>query len=163
MKNIILAMSFLIGGIALGQTTKITQLFDKYQNTEGITSIKIAKPMFDLINSLNIEDEDMKKIKPLIAKINSLRIVVLDKKDATEARFNTLKSDIKNALTGLNYEELMDISADGETIKILAQSSVNNKLSNLILSINGIDEAVFMVLEGEISMEEVNGMISNEK
>lgn len=163
MKNIILAMSFLIGGIALGQTTKITQLFDKYQNTEGITSIKIAKPMFDLINSLNIEDEDMKKIKPLIAKINSLRIVVLDKKDATEARFNTLKSDIKNALTGLNYEELIDISADGETIKILAQSSVNNKLSNLILSINGIDEAVFMVLEGEISMEEVNGMISNEK
>lgn len=163
MKNIILAMSFLIGGIALGQTTKITQLFDKYQNTEGITSIKIAKPMFDLINSLNIEDEDMKKIKPLIAKINSLRIVVLDKKDATETRFNTLKSDIKNALTGLNYEELMDISADGETIKILAQSSVNNKLSNLILSINGIDEAVFMVLEGEISMEEVNGMISNEK
>lgn len=163
MKNLILALSFLIGGMAFGQTTKITQLFDKYQNTEGITSIKIAKPMFDLINSLNIEDEDIKKIKPLIAKINSLRIVILDKADANEARFNILKADIKNALTGLNYEELMDISADGETIKILAQSSINNKLSNLILSINGIDEAVFMVLEGEISMEEVNGMISNEK
>ena len=56
----------------------------------------------------------------------------------------------------------MDISADGETIKLLAQNTSNNKLNNLILSITGTEEVVFMVLEGELSMEDVNKMITNE-
>ena len=44
-----------------GQSDKLNLLFDQYQDTEGVTSIKIAKPMFRLLGNLNIEDEDLKK------------------------------------------------------------------------------------------------------
>jgi len=162
MKNLFIAIVLLLSSASFAQTSAITQLFDKYQKTEGITSIKIAKPMFDLINSLNIQDEDMQKIKPLFNKINSLRIVILEKSEKSTTSFNTLRTDIKSAISSLNYEELMDISADGETIKLLAQNTSNNKLNNLILSITGTEEVVFMVLEGELSMEDVNKMITNE-
>ncbi len=40
-----------------GQSDKLNQLFDQYQDTEGVTSIKIAKPMFRLLGNLNIEEK----------------------------------------------------------------------------------------------------------
>ncbi len=49
---------------------KLDAIFEKYQEAEGVTSIKIAKPMFRLLNNINIDDSDMDKIKPLISKMN---------------------------------------------------------------------------------------------
>jgi hypothetical protein len=163
MKNAIIAFALLIGSTAFGQTSKISQLFDQYQNTEGVTSIKIAKPMFQLLSSLDIEDGDLMKIKPLINKINSLKIIILEKDSANVVRFNKLQSEITTAMKGLNYDELMNISGDGESIKILAENTKSNMLSNLMLSVNGSDETIFMILEGEISMEDVSKLISNEE
>lgn len=163
MKNVIIAFALLIGSTAFGQTSKISQLFDQYQNTEGVTSIKIAKPMFQLLSSLDIEDGDLMKIKPLINKINSLKIIILEKDSANVVRFNKLQSEITTAMKGLNYDELMNISGDGESIKILAENTKSNMLSNLMLSVNGSDETIFMILEGEISMEDVSKLISNEE
>lgn len=163
MKNVIVAFALLIGSTAFGQTSKISQLFDQYQNTEGVTSIKIAKPMFQLLSSLDIEDGDLMKIKPLINKINSLKIIILEKDSANVVRFNKLQSEITSAMKGLNYDELMNISGDGESIKILAENTKSNMLNNLMLSVNGSDETIFMILEGEISMEDVSKLISNEE
>lgn len=163
MKNVIIAFALLIGSTAFGQTSKISQLFDQYQNTEGVTSIKIAKPMFQLLSSLDIEDGDLMKIKPLINKINSLKIIILEKDSANVVRFNKLQSEITTAMKGLNYDELMNISGDGESIKILAENTKSNMLNNLMLSVNGSDETIFMILEGEISMEDVSKLISNEE
>ncbi|HLU87211.1 MAG TPA: DUF4252 domain-containing protein [Taishania sp.] len=163
MRKLITIIALIFASYTFGQTSKITQLFDQYQNTKGITSIKIAKPMFQLINSLDINDSDMAKIKPLISKINSLRIIVLEKDSENATQFTKLQSDITAALKGLNYEELMAISEDGESIKILSENTQSNLLNNLLLSINGEDETVFMVLEGLISMEDINGLISNEE
>ena len=67
-----------------GQSDKLNQLFDQYQDTEGVTSIEIAKPMFRLLGNLNIEDEDLKKIKPLINKVNALKILVVEKPNPSD-------------------------------------------------------------------------------
>ena len=53
--------------------------FLKNIKTEGVTSIKITKPMFRLLNNINIDDSDMDKIKPLISKMNGLKILIMEK------------------------------------------------------------------------------------
>lgn len=162
MKSIIFAAALICTGIVSGQTSKLNQLFDRYQNSEGVTSIRIAKPMFQLLNQLDIEDSDLSKIKPLINKINSLQILIVERDSSNSAGFDKLQAELSTALKGLNYEELMSINGSDNTIKILAESTKSNLLSNLLLSIRGADETMFMILDGEISMEDVSKLISNE-
>lgn len=63
------------------QKDNLDQLFEKYQETEGVTSIKIAKPMFNMLNKLNIADDELAQIKPLLSKINGLKILIIEKSD----------------------------------------------------------------------------------
>lgn len=163
MKNVIVAFALVWTSLGYSQTLKISQLFDQYQNSEGVTSIKIAKPMFQLLSQLDIEDSDMSKIKPLINKISSLKILIVERDSANTVRFDKLQSELSLALKGLNYEELMNISDSGENIRIMAENTESNMLNNLLLTINGGDETMFMILEGIISMEDVSKLISNEE
>lgn len=162
MKNVIFAVAFICAGAAYSQTSKISQLFDQYQSSEGVTSIKIAKPMFQLLNQMDIDDEDLSKIKPLINKISSLKILIVERDSANSVRFDKLQTELQSALKGLNYEELMSINSEDSKIKFLAESTDSNMLNNLLLSISGSDETIFMILEGIISMDDVSKLISGD-
>ena len=153
-----------------GQSDKLNQLFDQYQDTEGVTSIKIAKPMFRLLGNLNIEDEDLKKIKPLINKVNSLKILVVDKPDSNDKdsvvaynNFQKVQKSMLSALKNLNYEELMTVNSKDNKIKFLAANTASNVLDNLLLSINGEDSNVLMMLDGKISMDDVSNLVNDVK
>ncbi len=151
-----------------GQSDKLNLLFDQYQDTEGVTSIKIAKPMFRLLGNLNIEDEDLKKIKPLINKVNSLKILVVDKPDSNDKdsivaynNFQKVQKSMLAALKNLNYEELMTVNSKDNKIKFLAANTNSNVLDNLLLSINGEDSNVLMMLDGKISMDDVSNLVND--
>jgi hypothetical protein len=123
-----------------GQSDKLNQLFDQYQDTEGVTSIKIAKPMFRLLGNINIDDEDLKKIKPLINKVNSLKILVVEKpnpsdKDSIIAyeNFQKVQTSMLSALKNLHYEELMTVNSKDNKIKFLAANTTSDILDNLLL------------------------------
>lgn len=152
------------------QKEKLDQLFEKYQETEGVTSIKIAKPMFSMLNKLNINDSELEQIKPLLSKINGLRILIVEK--PTEAtnpgsqnklnlgNFQSLQSDINNSIKNMKYEELMTVNNKDNKIKFLSSDATNGILENLLLSINSEDNTVLMMLDGKISMDDVNKLIT---
>lgn len=163
MKNLVMAFVLLFASVVHGQVSKISQLFDSFQNQEGVTSIKIAKPMFQLISQLNIDDEDLSKIKPLMSKISSLKILIVEKDAKSDKRFERLQTEISTALKNLKYEELISINSEDSKIKFLAESIESNVLNNLLLSINGEDETMFMILEGILSMDDISNLITNEE
>lgn len=163
MKNVIFAIAFVCTSVAYSQTPKISKLFDQYQNSQGVTSINIAKPMFQLLSQLDIEDEDLSKIKPLISKINSLKILIVERDSLNTNQFDKLQGELQSALKELNYEELMSINGADEKIRFLAENTKSNVLDNLLLSINGSDETIFMILEGSISMDDISKLISEDK
>lgn len=171
MKKILFIFILMFSSLNIfGQSDKLNQLFDQYQDTEGVTSIKIAKPMFRLIGNLNIEDEDLKKIKPLINKVNSLKILVVDKPDSNNKdsivaynNFQKVQKSMLSALKNLNYEELMTVNSKDNKIKFLAANTNSNVLDNLLLSINGEDSNVLMMLDGKISMDDVSNLVNDVK
>ena len=147
------------------QKDKLYGLFDKYQETEGITSIKIAKPMFGMLSKLDIKDAELDNIKPMLDKIQGLRILVIEKPETDTSNkngarsmtnFNALQSEIQTSLKNLNYEELMTVNSKDNKIKFLASDVANGILDNLLLSVNSDGNTVLMMLDGKISMEDVN-------
>lgn len=163
---------FIILAITLGwftnisaQREKLYNLFDKYQETEGVTSIKIAKPMFSMLSKLDIKDAELDNIKPMLDKIQGLRILVIEKpefdsinKNGSKAmlNFNSLQKEISASLKNLNYKELMTVNSKDAKVKFLAADAANGILDNLLLSVNSEGNQVLMMLDGKISMDDVN-------
>lgn len=170
MKKLLLIFALLFSYFSQvnAQKDKLDQLFEKYQEAEGVTSIKIAKPMFNMLNKLNIADDELAQIKPLLSKINGLRILIVEKpKESTKAedqmklnQFSKLQSDIGNSLKNMKYEELITIHSKDNKIKFLSSDATNGILDNLLLSINAEGNTVLMMLDGKISMDDVNMLIN---
>ena len=152
------------------QKDKLDQLFDKYQESEGVTSIKIAKPMFNMLNKLNINDSELEQIKPLLSKINGLRILIVEKPTVANntvsqnkinlGNFQSLQSDINNSIKNMKYEELMTVNSKDNKIKFLSSDATNGILDNLLLNISSEGNTVLMMLDGKISMDDVNNLIN---
>ncbi len=168
MKKLLFILAFFFSFLNVNaQKEKLDQLFEKYQETEGVTSIKIAKPMFSMLNKLNINDSELDQIKPLLSKINGLKILIVEKPDtksATDGKqngiFQNLQADISNSIKNMKYEELMTVNNKDNKIKFLSSDATNEILENLLLSINSEDNTVLMMLDGKISMDDVNKLIT---
>ncbi|MEO6820187.1 MAG: DUF4252 domain-containing protein [Ginsengibacter sp.] len=176
MKNFIIIAALFYSSNAFAQLGDVQKIFDKYQEVEGITSIKVGKPMFNLLNKLNIQDEDIQKIKPLLGKVNSINILISGGSKLLDSLVNLkpgllkqgqnpvgLQNEINLAVKKLNYEELVTVNSSGRKIKLLTLNSSGNMLQNLLLSITGADQNVLMLLDGEIPMDQVSKFISEEK
>lgn len=146
------------------QKQKLEELFDKYQDTEGVTSIKIAKPMFGMLNNLDIKDSELDQIKPLLSKIQGLKILVIEQpeEDATKpaAFYQNLSKEILSSVNNLKYEELMTVNSKGSKIKFLTSEAVNGVFDNLLLNISSEGNTVLMMLDGKISMDDVNNLVN---
>jgi len=152
------------------QKEKLDQLFEKYQETEGVTSIKIAKPMFSMLNKLNINDSELDQIKPILSKINGIKILIVEKPEAaatpgsetkmTPLSFKNLQSDIAASIKNMKYEELITVNSKDNKIKFLSTDASNGILDDLLLNISSGDNTVLMMLDGKISMDDVNKMVS---
>nr|WP_315025724.1 DUF4252 domain-containing protein [uncultured Chryseobacterium sp.] len=167
---IIFALAFSYFFNVYGQKDKFDQLFEKYQEVEGVTSIKIAKPMFGMLSSLNIDDSQLDQIKPLLSKINGLKILITENPEKTntsdgrrvQSNLSQLSKDISSYLKNLNYSEIMSVNNSGAKIKFLSGEAKNGILDDLLLSIDGgSGESIFVMLDGKLSMDDVSKIISS--
>ncbi|MNK21515.1 hypothetical protein D3C87_397740 [compost metagenome] len=170
MKKIsVIFVLFLLSTNIFGQSEKLNELFDHYQDTEGVTSIKIAKPMFKLLNNLKIDNEELGKIQPLLGKVNGLKMLILEKprtssnpdKDDQKKLLQSgkIEKEIEASLKNMKYEELMTVNSRDNKIKFMAQDITANVMDNLILNIMSEDSSVLMMLDGKISMDDVSKMM----
>jgi len=176
MKQLFMIIAVFFNSTAFAQLSDVHKIFDKYQDVEGITSIKVEKPMFNLLNKLSIQDEDIQKIKPLLGKINSINILISGANKLLDSVADIkpgvikqgspppgLQNEINLAVKKLNYEELVTINSSRRKIKLMTVKSTGDVLHNLLLSITSSDQNVLMLLDGEIPMTELNKFISEEK
>jgi len=172
MKKILIIFAFAFSHFynVYGQGDKFDKLFEKYQEVEGVTSIKIAKPMFGMLSSLNIDDAQLDQIKPLLAKINGLKVLITEnpeKANSPEGRkvqnnLTELRRDVSSYLKNLNYSEIMSVNNSGAKIKFLSSEAKDGVLDDLLLSINSDSgENILVMLDGKLSMDDVNKIINS--
>ncbi len=154
MKTVLSILLLLLASLANAQVSKLDKIFDAYQEAKGVTSIKIGKPMFNMINKLNLGDEEVDQIKPLLTKINSIKMLIVE--DEVHPK---VKEEVKNAFSKINYEELMAIHSDGSRIKFLAENTTDSVLNNLLLDISAEGSTIFMILDGKINYDDLNKLV----
>ncbi|WP_288461632.1 DUF4252 domain-containing protein [uncultured Chryseobacterium sp.] len=145
---------------------KLDQLFDKYQEVEGVTSIKIAKPMFGMLSNLDLGDAELDQIKPLLSKINGLKVFIAEKpQDGNSSKgqkLSQINKDISSYLSNLKYSEIMTMNSNGAKIKFLSAEEKNGILDDLLLSIDsGGEENILVKLDGKLSMNDINKIINS--
>lgn len=154
MKTILLIISLFIAGMAQAQISKLDQIFEQYKEHKGVTSIKIGKPMFKMLNKMKISDADVETIKPLLSKINSIKMLIF------ENAGSSVRNEVSSAIRNLKYEELIVINSDGNNIKFLAENVEGEFLNNLLLSINSDEETIFMILDGALKYDDINTLVT---
>lgn len=154
MKAILSMLMLLVATIASAQISKLDKIFDTYQEAKGVTSIKIGKPMFSMLNKLNLNDSEMGQIKPLLSKINSIKMLIIE-----DNEYAKVKGEVKEAFSNIHYEELMAIHSDGSRIKFLAENVTDSVLNNLLLDISDEGSTIFMILDGRINYDDLNKLV----
>ncbi|NQD69654.1 DUF4252 domain-containing protein [Sphingobacterium shayense] len=155
MKTLMLIISLFAATMAQAQVSKLDQIFEQYKEQKGVTSIKIGKPMFKMLNKMNIGDADIEAVRPLLSKVNSIKMLVFE--DAGSA----IQGEVASAIGNLKYEELLVINSDGDKITFLAEKVDGDFLDNLLLSINSDEETIFMILDGSLKYDDINALVNN--
>lgn len=119
--------------------------------------------MFGMLSKLNIEDSELDQIKPMLSKIDGLKIMIIEKPDSDDSlkiNYKSLTNEIMNSVSKLNYQELMTVNNKDAKIKFLSNEVSNGLMDNLLLNITSDDNTLLMMLDGKLSMDDVNNFIN---
>lgn len=153
------------------QTEKLDKFFDSFENKNGVTSINIKKPMFDLLDRIDISNDYIGKIKPIMRDVNGLKLLVFSKitfpddlksENQGQIKMNQEKSErVAKLLKDLKLNELMSVKNDDVQMKFLAENAKDGFLENLIFNVDSKDEIAIFILNGKMKMEDVNNIINS--
>lgn len=147
--------------------TVIDDMFKKYEDKPGVTSVNISKAMFKLLKNMNTDDSEINSVKPFLNDAQSMRVLVMERpqKDSkdfedTIKMFDNMQTDISNSIKILDYEELMSVNNDGTKVKLLTKNTDQDMVENLIILVTQADQNVVMALMGNIPMDTVNDFVN---
>ncbi len=173
MKKIFFIIAIMLSSFATSsaQTEKLDKLFQDFEKNGRVTSINIKKPMFKLLNTIDVDDAYIGKIKPILNEVEGLKILIIPKitfpdrlKDENLAniKMNEEKTErINKALNSLNFNELMSMSSDGTSMKFLAEEEKDNYLENLVFNVDSKEENIIFILNGKMKLSDVNKIINS--
>ncbi len=173
MKKIFFIIAIILSGFVTSsaQTDKLNKLFQDFEKNGGVTSINIKKPMFKLLNTIDVNDAYVGKIKPILNEVDGLKILIIPKAtfpedleddDVENIKLNEEKSEkVNRALKSLNFNELMTMNNDGTSMKFLAEEEKDNYLENLVFNVDSKEENIIFILNGKMKMSDVNKIINS--
>ncbi|WP_413533596.1 DUF4252 domain-containing protein [Empedobacter brevis] len=159
MKKYVYIFALFIVGFANAQTNKFVEVYNQLQDKKGVTTITINKAMFSMMNNLTTNDSDMKELDGLFKKMNSIKMIMIDKAN------KEAKNQVKSTFDKMNLEELISISKEGSKVRFLTENANAKVFKNVLMSINNDDQQIYMIMDGEITASEMNKMVkeSNHK
>lgn len=128
-------------------------VFDKYADSEGVSTVYISKKMFSMMKDMKSEDLNL---GTLSGKISNMQILTCEDKD-TAAR---LRKDIAYINPENGYEELLRVREEGERVTIYAKEG--KKENEYILIVDEPDEIVLIQLNGQLTLEELQGIVNTQ-
>jgi hypothetical protein len=155
MKRIIFAcVLVLLGAGAFGQKSAVDKIFDKYSGKEGYTTVYISSFMFNLLNSLEVDDPEYNEFKKATSGIKSIKI--LTQEDNNSASFG---KELLAMLPRDQYQELMVVKDQEEDVLFLAREE-GGKITEFLLIASGGSDDVLIAIQGDIDLESISHIAS---
>ena len=150
---IIAIMATLCSVCSYGQQS----FFDKYAEMDGVTSVYITKSMLSLfpkgqtnVNGVNIGN--------IASRLDNIQILSTDEQPIVDK----LRKETSHINTRNGYEELMRVREDGEKTTIYFKDGKKDK-KEFVLLVDGKNEFTIISIVGNLTLQEIQGIINKEE
>lgn len=120
-KYIILGIIAFFPIIALSQNPAIDKLFQKYNNSQGVTVVDVTPDMLSMLGG----DSKDKEIINLLESIKSVKVLTIgnkSQKGSTDTKtLNEFKKDVEKNINVSEYTKLMEVKNDGNHVRFLTK------------------------------------------
>jgi len=155
MKRIILSGVLIILTLtAFSQQSAVDKVFDKYSGQEGYTTVFISSFMFNLLNSLEVDDPEYNEFRKATSGINSIKILTQDGDGSA-----SFGKELLNMLPRSEYKEMMVVKDQEEEVLFLAREN-GGKISEFLLIVSGGGNDALIAIQGDIDLESISSIAS---
>lgn len=130
--------------------------FDKYAEMEGVTSVYISKNMLSLLPNVNSTVNGI-HIGNIASRLDNIQILSSDE----SAIISKLRKETADINTQNGYEELMRVRENGEKTTIYLKDKKGKK-KEFVLLVDEKDELTIISIVGDLTLQEIQGMIQKE-
>ena len=154
MKRIVIAGALLLFTLTvIGQKSAVDKVFDKYSGKDGYTTVYISSFMFNLLNSLEVDDPEYNDFKKATSGINSIKI--LTQEGGSSVSFGR---ELLDMLPRSEYKEMMTVKDDDEEVLFLAREN-GGVITEFLLIVSGDDgEDALIAIQGNIDLESLSSI-----
>lgn len=154
MKKIVIIAALLLTSVfAFAQSGK--SFYRKYSSQPGVSAVYISPFMFRMMGALPIEmDGSEKDLAPIIKNLNGMYILNSENPSVSSKLFQ----DVDRLLSGGNFEMLMEVKEEGETIQMYTDGDATTVTSFILVS-NEPDELTVIWIDGKIGREELENLL----
>lgn len=149
-KSILISLALIITASTFAQTNAIDEMFDKYADMEGFTSVYISGKMMGMLAQLQPAEE--KGDNNYFPKIKSIRILTSDSLNLNKVNFYT---ELSKKVDFSAYDELMVIREQKEVTKFLVKQN-GNTVSELLMIIGGAGRNTLISIRGDIDLKQIS-------
>lgn len=151
-KAILIAVFALLGTGAFAQSAKA--IYSKYSGQEGVQGIYISESMFKMIGGipeLPLGDMPM-DISPYLKTMKGMYLL-------NTSKDSQLYDDVQKLVNAGKYELMMEVNDGSDKVNIYTEKS-GNMITSFVLLVGDSSECVFICLDGQISEEDFQKLIS---
>ena len=128
-------------------------LFDKYEDTNGVTTVFISKTMLGMIPNVKAGNHDISKIA---GKLDQLRILTCEKATLIPRILDEAKKTYKSE----GYEAIMRMNDEGEKMTIYQRSLKGGKNEFVLLQEDSSNLNIINV-KGAITLKDIQMITGN--
>lgn len=139
----ILVMSVLAVSVQ-AQNDAISKYFGKYADDETFSHVTVSGKMFQMINSIEVEDDEDRALVESLGKIKGVKALFAEN-GVDGAK---MYKEAIALIDGKGYEELMSIRDDEKDIKFMIKEK-GNKIDELFMVMGGDNEFGVVSITGD--------------
>ena len=128
-------------------------LFDKYEDTNGVTTVFISKTMLGMIPNVKAGNHDISKVA---GKLDQLRILTCEK----ASLIPRILDDAKKTYKSEGYEAIMRMNDDGGKMTIYQRSLKGGK-NEFVLLQEDSSELNIINVKGAITLKDIQMITGN--
>lgn len=157
MKKLFVSLALLMFSLPMvvnAQETAMDKFYEKYAAEKGFTGVSVSPEMFEMFATMQVDDStnQMKEAHEMMKQLTGLKMLSYEPQPGVE-KFPLIEK-AKKALNIKNYTEMMTVQDDGETIIFYVKKS-DNKVSELLMTLQGEDQEVVLDISGNIDMKSI--------
>jgi hypothetical protein len=155
MRRILISGMIVLMAMAVyGQNSAVDKIFNKYSGKEGYTTVYISSFMFNLLNSLDIDDPEYEEFTKATSGINSIKILAQEDNDA-----ESFGKELLEMLPRSEYKEMMTVKEEDEEVLFLAKEQ-GGRITEFLLIVSGDGEDALIAITGDIDLESLSSIAS---